>query len=575
MGKKCNRNDIIKRFQKVHKNKWIYDRFEYYNMHTKSIITCPIHGDFMMTPHAHLKGQGCPECGKLVRIEKKKDTTESFIEKAKSKHNNEWLDYSKVNYVDSKTKVCIICHKKDRNGKEHGEFWQKPGNHLNDGNECPKCAQEIRSNYRRLDKEEFIRRIYDIYGDMYNTYKIKDYVNNTTPVTLICKKHGEFTQKPMCLLAGKGCPQCGEEKRLIKINNHFKNIFEQRANEIHHFKYDYTEVDYKGTFIPVKIICPIHGEFWQKPTSHLSGYGCQQCAKDMIVSSYERVLREFIKGFGIIVKYNNRTILKDNKELDIYLPNNKLAIEFDGLYWHNEINKSDCKYHLNKTLQCADKGIQLIHIFEDEWIEKLEIVKSRLMNILGLTPNKIYARKCEIREVDYSTCKKFLDECHIQGNCPSKYRYGLFYNNELVSVMTFGGQRKLTNRKGSENDYELLRFCNKLNTTVIGGAGKLLKHFIKKHNPSTIISYADRRWSSGNMYEQLGFTHIRDSKPNYFYVVGDKRENRFNYRKDILIKEGYDANKTEHEIMLERKIYRIYDCGCLVYEMKLNKGISE
>ena len=568
MGKQCTREDVIKRFQDIHKGRWIYDKFEYYNMHIKSIITCPIHGDFMMTPHAHLKGQGCPKCGILNRANKKRDTTDSFIEKAKDKHNNEWLDYSEVNYVDSKTEVCIICHKKDRLGNEHGKFYQSPNNHLN-GNGCPKCAQETRNNSRRLDKDELIKRIYDIYGDMYDTSKIEEYVNNTTPVTLICKKHGEFQQTPGSLFIGGGCQQCGEERRLKKINDYFKSTFEQRANETHNFKYIYTDVNYKGMLVPVKIICPIHGEFWQKPVNHLNGCGCQQCARDMVISSDERGLREFISYLVGNVRYNDREILPNQYELDIVIDGKKIAIEYDGLYWHNEKNKSSFDYHLMKTNLCAKKGYRLIHIFEDEWLYKQDIVKSRIKNILGITLNKIYARKCEVKEVSYKDCKVFLDNNHIQGNSTSKYRYGLYYNNELVSIMTFSSPRKNLNGKNENGTFELVRFCNKIDTTVVGGASKLLKHFIREIKPMKIISYADKRWSNGNLYETLGFKHIRDSRPSYFYVIGDKRHNRFEFRKDILVKEGYDANKTEHEIMLERNIYRIYDCGCMVYEMNL------
>ena len=137
--------------------------------------------------------------------------------------------------------------------------------------------------------------------------------------------------------------------------------------------------------------------------------------------------------------------------------------------------------------------------------------------------------------------------------------------------MTFSKLRKNLNGNNEENVYELLRFSNKLNTIVVGGASRLLNYFIKNVQPKKIISYADKRWSNGSLYEKLGFKHIRDSKPNYYYIVNDKRENRFNYRKDVLVKEGYDNSKTEHQIMKERKIYRIYDCGCMVYEMNPNK----
>ena len=217
---------------------------------------------------------------------------------------------------------------------------------------------------------------------------------------------------------------------------------------------------------------------------------------------------------------------------------------------------------------CENAKIQLVHIFEDEWLYKPDIVKSRLKSIFGITLNKIYARKCIIKDVSFKESKEFLDQNHIQGNCMSKYRYGLYYDNELVSLMTFGSNRKNLGSNSKKDCYELLRFCNKLNTTVIGGASKLLKHFVKTHSPKEIISYCDRRWSQGDLYEKLGFKFDHVSQPNYYYVIKGKRENRFKYRKSELVKQGFDKNKTEHEIMLERGIYRIYDCGTKAYIWK-------
>ena len=159
---------------------------------------------------------------------------------------------------------------------------------------------------------------------------------------------------------------------------------------------------------------------------------------------------------------------------------------------------------------------------------------------------------------------KFLFENHIQGKCPSSIKLGLFYNDEIVSLMTFGKSRHFIGN--GKTEWELLRFCNKMDTRVVGGASKLLKHFIKTYNPNEIVSYADKRWSDGNLYEVLGFQKYNESKPNYFYIVNGKREYRFNYRKSILVKQGYDPNKTEKQIMEERGIPRIYDCGCLCYK---------
>jgi len=294
---------------------------------------------------------------------------------------------------------------------------------------------------------------------------------------------------------------------------------------------------------------------------------CTTCNPLYKQDSYsENEINLFITLLDINIIKNNRSIL-NGKELDIYIPSHNLAIEFDGLYWHNELKISK-DYHLNKTELCEKQDIQLIHIFEDEWLHKQDIVKSRLKNILGLTENKIYGRKTIIKEVSPKDSREFLDNNHIQGNVNSKFKLGLYYNDELVSLMTFGKGRLIMG--GKDDEIELLRFCNKLDTTVIGGADKLLKHFIKTNKPTKIVSYADRRWSQGSLYQKLGFELIHNSKPNYSYIKNNQRFHRFGFRKSILTKEGYDPNKTEKEIMFERKFYRIYDCGSIRFELNIN-----
>lgn len=279
-------------------------------------------------------------------------------------------------------------------------------------------------------------------------------------------------------------------------------------------------------------------------------------------SPNEIKLFDFIKEVcddDIILK--DRTILS-GKELDIYIPSKKIAIEYNGLYWHNELYKPD-NYHLDKTEKCEDKDIKLIHIYEDDWKYKNEIIKSILKNIFFKNDIKIGSRKCQIRNVSNNDTKIFLEKNHIQGYSVSSINYGLYYNNELVSLMTFIKLRKKINKK--DNEYELLRFCNKLNTSVIGAASKLLKYFIKNYNPTLIMSYADRSWSQGNVYKKLGFVLFGKTKPNYYYIIDGLRHHRFNFRKEKLIKEGFNHNKTEREIMIERKIYRIYNSGNLKF----------
>jgi hypothetical protein len=281
-------------------------------------------------------------------------------------------------------------------------------------------------------------------------------------------------------------------------------------------------------------------------------------------SGLQKELTEFIQtNYKGEMKNNSKQIIPP-LELDIYLPALKLAFEFNGLYWHNELHK-DQKYHLHKTEACEDQEIQLIHIYEDDWLYKREIIESRILNLLGQS-NKIYARKCELKEVsDNKLIRQFLVENHLQGFVGSKVKIGLFYDNQLISLMTLGKKRKAMNSKSKEGEWELLRFCNQRGLNVVGGASKLFKYFIRKYQPKEVISYADRSWSQGKLYEKLGFKYINKTQPNYYYIIERLRRHRFNYRKDKLIKEGFDKNKTEHEIMLERGLYRIYDSGSLKY----------
>ena len=185
---------------------------------------------------------------------------------------------------------------------------------------------------------------------------------------------------------------------------------------------------------------------------------------------------------------------------------------------------------------------------------------------MGLITNKIYARKCIIKELTPKISSEFLINNHIQGNVNASIKIGLYYNDELVSIMTFGKLRNvLGNKIKTENEYEMLRFCNKLNTQVMGGASRLYSFFKLKYKPLKVISFANRRYSNGYLYKQLKFKFEYNTIPNYWYVVGKKRKHRFLFRKDVLVKEGFDATKTEHEIMSQRKIPRIYDCGNIKY----------
>lgn len=283
-------------------------------------------------------------------------------------------------------------------------------------------------------------------------------------------------------------------------------------------------------------------------------------------SGYEEEISNFLKECNI-KHITNYKLPNSKTEVDLYIPDHNIGFEFNGLYWHNELYKTP-NYHLEKTIKCENVGISLVHIFEDEWIYKKEIVKSIIKNKLNISENKVFGRKCKIKEVTVEESKKFLEENHIQGSVNSSVKIGLYYNDKLISLMTFSKGRIIMG--GKTDEWELNRFCNKLNTNVIGAASKLLKYFLENYKPKKLISYSDIRIFDGKMYEKLNFKMISQSKPNYWYVIGDKRHYRFNFKKSNLIKEGYDKNKTEKQIMFDRKIYRIYDCGNIRWELTID-----
>ena len=272
----------------------------------------------------------------------------------------------------------------------------------------------------------------------------------------------------------------------------------------------------------------------------------------------EKELLDYIKSIyigEIISSY------RDGLEIDIYLPELKIGFEFNGLYWHSEKFK-DKNYHLDKTNYFKEKEIRIIHIWEDDWTFKRDIVESQIKNLLGLNSEKIFARKCLIKLVSVKDVKQFLDDNHIQGMVSSQIKIGLYYNDELVSLMTFNyseGRKKM-----EDGGYNLNRFCNKTGINVIGSASKLLNYFIKNYKPTRIVSYADKDWSIGNLYEILGFENIGGNGPDYKYIVDNQRVHKSRYRKSKL-----NTTLTETKYMNENGFRKIYDCGKLKFEKVL------
>jgi hypothetical protein len=281
-------------------------------------------------------------------------------------------------------------------------------------------------------------------------------------------------------------------------------------------------------------------------------------------SKIERDIQNYVES--LIPIERNKRIFNNGmcKEIDIYIPSKKIALELNGLYWHSESSgEKDRRYHIEKLNFINNEGIKLFQFYDYEWTNKKELVQSMIKSKLGLSDTKIMARKCFIKEIDSKDEKIFLENNHIQGGVQSSKRYGLYYNEELVALLTLGKPRY-----NKDYDWEILRYCNKINSNVIGGFSRLLSHFIKEIKPKNILTYADRRYSDGGVYEKNGFKYLHDSSPNYYYFKDDSRlYHRSTFQKHKLAKllESFNPNLTEWENMQANGYDRIWDCGNLVF----------
>lgn len=553
--------ELIEKIKEVHGDNVDTSKVEYISYTTKICLICHKkdkygneHGEYWQVPNSCLRGSTCPKCANERRGKKPEQrmTTEKYIARELEVFKGKY-DPSKAVYVDAHTKVCIICPK-------HGEFWMLPFNHLA-GQGCPKCLG------RGLTTEDLVERFknenprggYYIYTDVV-------FKDMNTKVCIICPKHGKFWQKPSKHLKGHGCHKCAMERRIEKHKCTFEE-FKERADKIHNGKYIYIPFDIKTLHDKAGIICPIHGVFYQNCYDHLNGHGCPRCANNISLAEDEIV--SFITdelGITNVIKRNKKLI--PPYELDIYLPDYNLAIEYDGVVWHSEKFGRDRYYHIDKLNKCNDIGINLINIFEDEYNDKRDIVYEKLRHLLGKDGNKekAYARKCIVKEISKNETKSFLDKNHIQGYVPSTVYLGAFFNNTLVGVMTF-------RKESTEGKWELSRFATDIHKHCVGLGGKLFKYFISNYNPDEVKSFADRRWTihqDNNLYTRLGFKLDSILKPDYSYVTSkSKRVHKFNMRKNLLIKRYPDYNltsdMTESEMTSKLGFYKIWDCGKLKY----------
>lgn len=281
--------------------------------------------------------------------------------------------------------------------------------------------------------------------------------------------------------------------------------------------------------------------------------------RDKRESTLETDMYNWLSGMtSTIIHRNTRSILPSGRELDFYIPEYNMAIEMCGEYYHSDLVREDKNYHMDKFKECEGLGIQLFTIFSNVWYNKNSIIKRMLSHKLNKSTSSIYARKCNIVNVSSKQAREFCENNHLKGYVNSSVKVGLEYNGSLVALMTLGKSRRTIGKVNSDNAFEIYRYVTSEN--VVGGASKILSHFEKTQNPSTVYSFSDNEYSIGNLYEKLGMK-LESENLSYFYYKGGLTFSRNNFQKHKLVERGYDKNKTEKQIMNELGYYRVWDCG--------------
>lgn len=315
----------------------------------------------------------------------------------------------------------------------------------------------------------------------------------------------------------------------------------------------------KGNELTLKEVATMLDIVESKASIHLKEFGLENRVKYGTFGDEENQLISLIESFGYKVERHNREIIKPY-ELDIYIPELRIAIEFNGTYWHKEDYRGKT-YHQEKTIRCIHQRVRLIHIFEYEWVNNKDKIETYLCNILSKDKQRIYARSTELREISRSEAAEFEDANHLQGRAQSSVNIALYYNNEIVSLITFGKPRF-----NSEYQWELIRLAHKKSTIVIGGSQRLFRYFIDKYKPESIQSYCDAAKFIGDVYFKLGFKLDNPfiSDPNYVWVDKHNKNiyKRYQTQKHKLLRAGLgDKGDTEVEIMENLGYTRVFDSG--------------
>ena len=570
MTKKRNSTKVLTQEQAILRMKYAaplldFSKFVYTNYTTQSIVIHPTLGEIQISYINVIRSKGM-ERGQLRR-KTHEDYLLELTEALKCTGDIDNYDLSKTHYVKSTQKVTITC-------KVHGDKEIAPF-HLLNGRRCGECKGARISDTLKGDWGDIKDTVEVLHEDKYDYSKFI-YVNNRTPGLIICKAcKREFSMTiGNHLLRGQGCIVCNRSSKHVKFLEEGPLVFLSKAKLVHNNKYTYNNMIYTSSKETIFVTCNVidkdgttHGDFRVTPDAHLHALsGCPRCSNK--ISLAELQVRDFIKGLGLEVECN--VVILGRHHIDIFIPSLMIGVEYCGVYWHGEKYRS-IPYHKNKYLMAKEKGIQLIQIFEDEWLYNKDKVKSVLSTKLGKNNESIAARRTIFKEIPNDLAKGLYDGVHLQGgNTAIGKSFGLFLDDTLLSCMSFSTSNV------EDGIADLARFASI--GRITGGFSKLLKNAIPKlklSGISTITSFSDNRWSDGRVYSSNGFSCVtKDSEivPRYWWVHGTKRYHRRGFQRKnlrILFGETFKEEESEAENARRHGYHKIWDAGVTKWKLDI------
>lgn len=552
MTKKCKTYEAwVAEFQARHGDRYSYQSVTRVDNKPYVNYTCRVHGSLTQLAGSHAIGKGCRLCGfeatglAMSAKAEANNCDATNIARCQEVHGSRYT-YSGTHLRDSVRFINYSC-------TEHGAVSQQLAAHLR-GQGCPTCAVEA----RKYDFDDYVRRCNEVHSSRYSYLEIS--YQGAATVVYTCQHHGRVEQLAADHLRGSGCRECA--RQLVGTSNaNSVEVWKAKFTAAHGELYSNYDI-VRDSRAHVYYECAAHGAVLQDATAHASGVGCPKCATGVMGNKHTGEIAAFLRGLGVHV-VEESSLTGARKRWDVVVPDHKIAIEFDGVYYHSERFKPNKSAMLDRATEAASVGFRQLNVWEDEWYEKRNIVERLIASACGVSNEPaVYARKTVVVQVTTEDAVKFMECNHIQGFTAGAKYLGLVHGDTLVACMVYSYKAAGRSTRRVDDCVDIQRYAT--SCKVVGGFQKLLNQILKDEAIKTVISYSDPRLFSGGMYAKAGFIAGPEGKPDYCYVKNSSRIHKrarqkswFQNRAGVL----YDPDLTEHELATLNGYHRLWFRG--------------